>query len=535
MRGRAFCCESGSVDARCADAVLYNGKFVTFGDGRKTVRAVAIADGRIIAVGTDDDVKRSAPRGCYKLDIGGKVVVPGFIDSHTHFLQMGVDALNVDLFAAESLDHALSMMARATKTTPPGEWIIGTNYRDSSWAQARFITREDLDECCPDHPAVAHRICGHLSSVNSMGIDRAGISSDTPGAETFESGELTGVVTEEAVGLLRAATAPDKARRTKGLRLAVKRAHSLGVTSVQDNGDIDHFRQFREAERNGTLGVRVWFNVPSKHIDALAAIGQTTGMGSDWLKLGGVKIFCDGALGARTAALSEPFADDPGNKGMFVHSKHEMADMAAKAEEAGVQLAIHAIGDEGIEVALSSIERALADGRRRDHRHRIEHLELPRGDQLKRMRKNRIIASMQPNFIGEWSGIDGMYVQRLGAERACRNNPFADVLAAKVRLVFGSDCMPFSPLYGITSAVNATYPCQRLGPEDAFMCYTKEAAYASFEEESKGTISVGKVADFAVLSADPFREPQSLGPSMYVLKTVLAGEVVFDRSRQKRK
>ena len=520
------------MDARCADAVLYNGRIVTFDDGRKTARAVAVADGRIIALGADDEMRKSAPRGCDKLDLGGKTVIPGFIDSHTHFVQMGVDALNVDLFSAKSLDHALSLMKHAAASTPSGEWVIGTNYRDSSWEDSRFITREDLDGCCPDHPAVAHRICGHLSSVNSKGIDRAGITEDTPGVELSKSGVLTGIVTEAGVSVLRSATAPDDAKKHKGLRLAIKRAHSLGVTSVQDNGEMDHFRIYREAERKGKLGVRVWFNSPSDHLETLRRIGSPTGLGSDWLKLGGVKIFCDGALGARTAALSRPFADDPKNKGMFVHTSEEMDEMARSAEESGIQLVIHAIGDHGIEVTLRSIERALARTRRKDHRHRIEHLELPSPDHLKRMKKHGVIASMQPNFIGEWSGIDGMYMERLGPERAEMCNPFKDVLAAKVRLVFGSDCMPFSPLYGITSATSATYPCQKLTAEQAFAAYTKEAAYASFEEGMKGTISVGKVADFVVLSNDPFRDASVL-ESTTVLKTIVGGDVVFDTSRRR--
>ncbi|UCE90847.1 MAG: amidohydrolase [Methanobacteriota archaeon] len=520
------------MDARCADAMLYNGRIVTFDGGKKTVRAVAVADGRIIALGTNDEMRKSAPRGCDKLDLGGKTVVPGFIDAHTHFVQMGVDSLNVDLSSAKSLDHALSLMKHGAATTPNGEWVIGTNYRDSSWEHSRFITRKDLDDCCPDHPAVAHRICGHLSSVNTKGIDEACITEDTPGVELSPSGQLTGIVTEAAVAKLRAATAPDEAKEHKGLRFAVRRAHSLGVTSVQDNGEMDHFRLYREAEKKGKLGVRVWFNTPSENLDTLRRIGSPTGLGSEWLKLGGVKIFCDGALGARTAALSEPFADDPGNKGMLVHPVKAMEHMAWSAEEEGIQLVIHAIGDEGIEVAIKSVERALSRTRRKDHRHRIEHLELPNPDHLRRMRKHGMIASMQPNFVGEWSGIDGMYSDRLGAERACRCNPFKDVLDAKVRLVFGSDCMPFSPLYGIASAVNATFPCQQLSAERAFASYTKEAAYASFEEKLKGTVSVGKVADLAVLSDDPFRDPGAL-VSTSVIKTIVGGRVVFDRSKRR--
>jgi predicted amidohydrolase YtcJ len=249
--------------------------------------------------------------------------------------------------------------------------------------------------------------------------------------------------------------------------------------------------------------------------------------------IGGLKIFCDGALGARSAALSEPFADDPGNKGMFVHDRKDLDHMVTDANDAGIQVAVHAIGDEGIEAALSSIEAALDRNPRKDHRHRIEHLELPSADHIARMRKRGIVASMQPNFVGEWGGINGMYVDRLGPERAKRNNPFAEVLKAKVRMVFGSDCMPFSPLYGIYSAVNAPYPSQRISVEDAIAAYTREAAYASFEEGLKGSIEDGKLGDFVVLAGDPFADPGNVA-SVGVTKTIVGGEVVYDRAVSKK-
>ncbi len=517
------------MDARCADAVFYNGKVLTFSTEKKAVRAIAVADGKIISIGTDAEIRRSAPRGCEKVDLGGKLVVPGFIDCHTHFLQMGMDSLSVDLSATRSLDQAMGLMKAAALKAQKGEWVIAANWSESRWDGGRFVSRADLDRCCPDHPAVAHRICGHLSTVNSKAIKSIGIDRTTPGAETDSSGNLTGIMKETGVSVVRSATAPTPGRMSKGLQLAIRKAHSLGVTSVQDNGSVDDFPFLQRAERDGKLGVRVWFNTPCSELQSLLRLGVSTGLGSEWLKLGGVKIFCDGALGARSAALSEPFADDPGNSGMFVHPVEDLNEMTGKADEAGIQLAIHAIGDEGIEVAISSIERSLDVSRRNDHRHRIEHLELPRPDHIKRMKRLNMIASMQPNFVGEWSGIDGMYVERLGQERANRNNPFKEILRAKVRLVFGSDCMPFSPIYGIRSAVNASYSSQRLTVEEAFLSYTRDAAYASFEENWKGTISTGKVADFIVLSDDPFKDRDAL-TSLFVLKTVVGGEVVFDSS-----
>lgn len=517
--------------ARHADAVLYNGRIVTFADKRRYARALAVESGSIIAVGSDVEIRRSAPRGCEKYDLGGKLVLPGFIDSHTHFVQMGVDMQNVDLSAARDIDEALSLMKAAAEKTPENEWVIGANWQESGWKTRRFITREDLDRSCPKNPAVAHRVCGHLSSVNSRAISVLGIDSSMAGVESTPAGNLTGVLTESAVDLVRAATAPTEEKIRRGLALATKRAHSLGVTSVHDNGHVSHLKVYQDAERNRRLRVRVYFNAPSACLRSLLDLGMSSGLGSEWFRMGGLKIFCDGALGARSAALSEPFADDPSNRGMLVHERAVLEEMIAKANENGIQVAVHAIGDRGIEVALTAIERALESCPRRNHRHRIEHLELPTRTHLKRMARARIIASMQPNFIGEWGNINGMYYERLGRDRALRNNPFREVLDAGVRMVFGSDCMPFSPLYGIESAVNAQHVAQRISVDEALAAYTREGAFASFEDSAKGTIEEGRVADLVVLSADVLNEPAKL-PSTRVVQTIVGGEVVFHRPRQ---
>jgi len=365
-----------------------------------------------------------------------------------------------------------------------------------------------------------------------MAITLLGIDEKTPEVELDSSGNVTGVLTESAVSIAREAVKPDKDRKAKGLALAIRRAHSLGVTSVQDNGGPSDFDAYRRAERAGKLGVRIWMNTPTDSLDSRIELALSTGVGSERLRVGGLKIFCDGALGARTAALSDPFADDPRNSGMYVHERKDLDDVVSRANEADIQLAIHAIGDAAIGTTIGSIESALERNPRKDHRHRIEHLELPTKGHLTQMRKLRIVASMQPNFIGEWGGTDGMYVSRLGKARASRNNPFNEVLQARVKLVFGSDCMPFSPLYGIHSAVNAPYPAQRISAVDAISAYTRDAAYASFEEDSKGTLSVGKYADFAVLSGDPFEKSEDIS-SIEVLGTVVGGEVVFSKSERK--
>lgn len=516
--------------ARRADAVFYNGKVYTFDPDIGVARAVAVSGGEIIAVGSDSDIKGSAPRGCDKYDLGGKIVLPGFIDCHTHFVNMGVDMMNVDLMSTNSLDDAVARMRAGSRKVSEGEWVVGAGWAESRWDGGRFLTRDDLDSCCPDHPAVAYRMCMHMCSVNSKAIDLLKLDEKIPGVDVDAGGRLTGILKESAVEIARSATAPDRAKNSKALALATERAYSLGVTSVQDNLSIDHVAAYLTAERAGKLGVRVTFNVPACHLGSLRDLSLSTGLGSDMLRLGGLKIFCDGALGARTAALSEPYSDDPGNKGMFMQSKEKLDETTSEASEAGIQLVIHAIGDKGIDAAISSIEKALKTSPNRDHRHRIEHLELPSSEHLRRMRRLRIIASMQPNFVGEWGGTNGMYYDRLGEGRAVRNNPFREVLDSKVRLVFGSDCMPFSPLYGITSAVKAPHVAQRITTEEAVAAYTRDAAYASFEEDMKGTIANGKFADMVVLSSDPFSDPDSF-KNVMVLKTVVGGDVVYERTK----
>lgn len=512
------------------DSVLFfNGRVFTCDSENALARAIAVEDGRIIAVGDDAEVRRSVPKGARKLDLGGKFVVPGFIDSHTHFIQMGLDALTVELSHTKSIEEALALMKEGAKRAPSGEWVIGTGWKESGWVNGRFITRSDLDAACPNHPAIAHRVCGHLSSVNSKAISLLGIDAKTPEVEVDCGGRLTGVLTESAVGIARDAVRPDKAKKLKGLAVATRKAHSLGVTSVHDNGDSLDFGIYRTAEVSGKLEVRVWFNTPTDSLDSREDLSLSTGIGSDWLRIGGLKVFCDGALGARTAALSEPFSDDSKNSGMFVHKRKELDEIVTRTNDADIQLAIHAIGDEGIGVTIDSLRLALAKNPRKDHRHRIEHLELPSRADLSMMRQLRIIASMQPNFIGEWGGTEGMYVSRLGKVRASRNNPFKEVLQAKVKLVFGSDCMPFSPIYGIHSAVYAPFASQRMSSADAIYAYTRDAAFASFDESRKGVLSPGKLADFAVLSGNPLEENADIR-SMTVLRTIIGGRVVYDKS-----
>lgn len=511
-----------------ADSLFFNGKIHTMDDTRKIAEAIAVSDGMVVAVGDDTEVRRSRPRDCARIDLRGRTVLPGFIDCHTHFIQTGVDSMGVDLSQTASLDDALALIKKAGAKHPEGEWIIATNWKESGWPGGRFLTRQDLDSCCPNNPTVAHRVCGHLSTVNSKAIDVLCIDSKTPDVDLEK-----GILRENALQLPRKHTEPDDAKKFKALALATRMAHELGVTSINDNGQSTDFKIFMAAEKRKRLGVRVWFNTPSKDLDSRIRLGISTGLGSERLKVGGLKVFCDGALGARTAALSEEYTDDPGNKGVLVIDRSDLERTIISANGSGIQVAIHAIGDAGIGEVLSAFSRTMKRIPIRGLRNRIEHLELPSQKHLREMRRMGLIASMQPNFIGEWGGTDGMYLSRLGPKRTAANNPFRQVLKARVKLVFGSDCMPLSPIYGIHSAVNAPHASQKISVPEAIAAYTRDAAYVSFEESSKGTLTEGKMADLVVLSHDPFENVEKIR-SIKVMKTVVGGEVLYERAGKER-
>jgi hypothetical protein len=265
-----------------------------------------------------------------------------------------------------------------------------------------------------------------------------------------------------------------------------------------------------------------------EYLDGIVKLGLGPGFGDERLRLGPVKIFSDGSIGAGTAALKEPYLGNLREQGILIWSREELEEMVLKAYESDVQLAIHAIGDRAVELVLDCFERA-NEKEKKTLRHRIEHCEMLSPEQIRRMKEMSIIASMQPNFVGQWGLPGGMYEVRLGKERTAEMNPFALLKKAGVKLAFGSDCMPFGPLYGVHWAVNAPFPSQKISPEDALKAYTIGGAYASFEEGYKGTIEEGKLADLVVLDGNPFTGPSGI-KDMAIQLTIFDGKVVYERA-----
>jgi predicted amidohydrolase YtcJ len=317
----------------------------------------------------------------------------------------------------------------------------------------------------------------------------------------------------------------------KALPLMERRAHKLGVTTVCDVVDPKDLRAYIERRRTGAMRVRVCAAVWLRHLDAVESAGLGAGLGDEWLRLTGLKMYGDGSIGSRTAAMFSAYGDDPGNKGALNLDRANMAGAIGRARALGLQACIHAIGDRGVDEVIAAFELAAAHvprARFARERHRIEHCELVTKDGIRRMRRIGLIASVQPNFVGNWSAKGKLYDQRIGPGWLGRDNPMRFMIDGGLTVAFGSDNMPFSPLYGIHSAVNAPFPSQRLSVDEALAAYTRDAAFALREESNRGTLERGKFADIAVLSGDP-RDVQGEIGDLLVDATLIGGENVWRR------
>ena len=491
--------------------------------GRPGADAILVKDGRIAAIG-----KRHELRG--RLDVGarghvfpldGRLVVPGFIDAHTHFLETGwVASGRVISLVGLSRKEALEEISLADIRQPDGEWILARGWDESSWASPVYLSQQELDAAAPRHPVAAVRIDGHIMVLNTLGMTRL-----PPEIEPPPEGEEAGVVREEAVFEFGRAMAAgmDPLEQDRAFQAAAELARSLGITSVHamaSPGDVDVYRRVGQRRL-----IRMSLCPERPAVQALTAEEIRTGTGDEWLRYGGIKLFADGSIGAANAAVSEPFIGR--SRGRLNHSDEDLRTFITGCDRDGWQTVIHAIGDRAIEQVLAAHQAA---GSSPDLRHRIEHYELPQERHLARTESLGIWLCMQPNFIGQWSGPHSLYVERLGDTRDRESNPLRAVFDAGINVGFGSDGMPMGPLYGIRSALQAPYPRQRIGFDEAVTAYTRTAAALSHEEHIKGSLDEGKLADLAVLSSSDPVASMSAG-ELTVDATFLGGELVFERSR----
>jgi predicted amidohydrolase YtcJ len=517
--GKALASAVGTMTA-AADRIFTNAVVHTLTGDDETAEAVAVRDGAIVRVGSAYEVGFLEGVETDVVDCDGGVLVPGFVDAHTHLQVVGRLAVDADLTDAGGVEDCVAALREAAHARE--EWILGFGYDESGWADPRYLTRSDLDAVSEDRPVAAVREDMHVVSLNVEALAR--LEGEMPAEDVHtEDGEATGVVVEDAASAVWEAIAPSPSEARELVLAAQERANALGVTTVHEMVRRPAFaRTYRDLDREGRLTLRVRLNYLTDLFSAVQETGLRTDHGSGFVRMGAIKHFADGSLGGRTARLSAPYADDPDTTGQWLTDPDTLRDRLGTVDEAALQAAVHAIGDEAIATVLDGLGEADSSAR-----HRVEHAEVLTDDLLERLGTAGVVVSAQPNFL-KWAREDGLYDARLGVERSRDTNRYADLLDAGARLAFGSDCMPLDPLYGVQQAVTAPADGQRLSVTEALRAYTSGGAYAGFDEDRLGTVEAGKRADLVVLADSPWSVPPDAIADVDVESTVLDGEIVYE-------
>jgi len=540
----------GIADAQpSASLVLLNGKIWTVNDAQPRAEAVACLGGRIVAVGSNGEIRKWIGAGTEVIDLGGKLVLPGFNDAHVHFFSGGENLASVQLRDAKSEDEFRRRIAEFAAKQPAGRWITGGDWDHENWTPARLPTRQLIDAVTTGHPVFVNRLDGHMALANSQALHLAGITRDTPdppGGTIVRdaAGEPTGVLKDAAMErMYRTIPAPSQDQIADAVRAAMRYAAENGVTSVQDmSAAPEILRVYQTLLAHGGLTIRISGHQPLAAWQRLAAVGLHADFGGEKLHIGGLKGFADGSLGSTTALLFEPYLDAPNTSGLANSEMIPESKMQAHildADRAGLQVAVHAIGDKANHIILDMYEEAERQNGARDRRFRIEHAQHLRMEDIPRFGKLHVIASMQPYHCID----DGRWAEkRIGPERAKGTYAFRALLDSGAVLAFGSDwdVAPMVPLMGIYAAAtrrtldgkhpNGWVPEQKISVAEAIRAYTMGSAYASFDEQIKGSIEPGKLADMVVVSDDILSMPAAEIEKTRVETTVFDGKVIYRRS-----
>lgn len=490
---------------------LHNGHFITVRESSR-VKGIVINHGLIRRI-----VRRgeTVPQTIRKMDLHGAYVIPGFIDSHTHLISRGIELQRIDLGPCRSLDDCLEKLryARSKHRTV----LFGSNYDETTWSSypVEKMTRKTLDRISVSTPVIMRRVCGHFAVVNTAALRKI------PHGWDVIDGH--GHVYKRAALHLNDIFPPKDIELKRAIFLGMQEALKKGITSVHEIADVERFRLLQGMHAQGKLRLRFSLFILHTYFDRLWAAGLRTGFGDDTLKLGGIKIFMDGSVGARTAAFSKPYRGT-GRTGAVTMSGHRLADIVQKAEDRGYQLMIHALGDRAVARAVQILQTRIPDTN--PLRHRLEHVELLDDRSMRIMGQKNILASMQPNFVRRWQIPGGLYEKHLG-ERYQQMNCFRKMLDAGIRIAFGSDCMPFGPLYGMRGAYAHPFSCGRISRRAALMMYTQAGACAGHEERKKGRLAQGFLADLVVLDRNPLHLKGTA--TGQVLLTMVGGIPVYRR------
>src|SRR5574341_808676 len=533
-----------------ADLIITHAKVWTVDKSRPTAEAVAVLGERIVAVGTREEVAAWQGPGTRVIDAGGKLLVPGFNDAHVHFVTGGMQLDSVDLKDADTQEEFARRIGERAQATPEGEWILGGDWDHERWSPAELPTRQLIDAVTPATPVFVNRYDGHMALANSVTLRLARVTArtpDPPGGTIVRDaqGNPTGVLKDAAMGYVQKVIPPlTREQRTKVVKRALGHAASLGVTSVQDmNPEYADIAVYSELAEKGELTARIYAAPLEPQWNDQAKIGIRRAFGSSYLRLGALKGYADGSLGSTTAYFFEPYDDAPGSRGLLSSEMRPLPAMRGrmmKADEAGLQLCIHAIGDQGISMILDLFQDVVQAHGERDRRLRIEHAQHMAAKDFERFAKLNVIASMQPYHAID----DGRWAEkRIGPERIQRTYAFHSMLDHGVRLAFGSDwnVAPLSPMLGIYAAVTRAtldgknpqgwVPEQKISGAEAVEAYTMGSAYAEFQEKEKGSITPGKLADMVILSEDIMSiRPEDIR-GVKVERTFVGGRVVYERKQ----
>lgn len=553
-----FAISIGGIQARAADTAFVKGRIWTGDPARPDAQAVAVTNGRFVAVGTDAEVRAAAGSTAKIVDLGGQRVVPGFYDSHVHMLGSGMRLSQVALKDAADEAEFGRRLVEFDRKLPRDRWMLGGEWDHDRALKGQLPTAELIDKYVRDRPVFLRRYDGHMGIVNTRALTMAGISAATPdpaGGVIYRkpgSREPSGLLRDNAMDAVeRLVPASSDGEIAEAIKAALDEARGLGVTSVQDMDGSDFatrqklYALYKQLAKAGKLTCRIGLRWPlaalveARELATFAKLENPTP--NDFLRVGGVKGFVDGSLGSSTAKMFEPFNNETNSTGVYVTPREKLREWIGAADKAGLSVAVHAIGDEANATLLDIFAEVAATNGARDRRFRIEHAQHLRPVDYKRFAELGVVASMQPYHIID----DGRWAEgRIGTKRCASSYALGSLLAAKAPLAFGSDwsVAPLSPLLGIDAAVNRRtldgkhpggwFPDQKIAVEDALRGYTGGSAWAAREENDRGSITAGKLADFVVLSRDILdpKERDRIAETT-VRTTVVGGRVVYESSR----
>jgi predicted amidohydrolase YtcJ len=509
--------------------------------------SMSVADGKISCIGKMDHVFLDCgggQEGAITVQLKGQFVMPGFNDAHVHLGIAAADILAVPLTGVPSVEEMQKRVAEAVAHHKEGEWITGGGWDHTLWVDKKFPNRQQLDAVAPKNPVILTHVSGHVAVANSVALKLGEIDKNTPNPpggeiERDALGEPTGMLKEDAAMFLVKGRIPDPSpeMRRQGIEMVLENLARNGVTSVQDFSDWENFAVYKQLKEEGKLTVRITEWLPFLlSLDELQNMRAQGGWTDPWLKTGALKAFTDGALGSRTAALLEPYSDDPSTSGILTNDPEKLKKMAIERDKAGFQLAFHAIGDRANRIALDVFEAVAKTNKPRDRRDRIEHAQIVAPEDFARFAKLNVIASMQPSHQTtdmRWAE------ERLGRDRLKGAYAWATMIKNGIPLAFGTDypVEPVSPFRGLYACVtrerpeggprNGWEPQEKISLEDCIRAYTSGSAYAQFEEGKKGELKPGEYADFVILSNDLTKVPPTEYTKTSVLRTVVGGRTVY--------